>query len=96
MLQRIHLNYIGNFSFATVSTLAAGLYYAKTASSMGLMFMLGKVALFRFRLIYSSFYDRKDGLKGKVKKAGALLCFIGLILNSALFTNRFVKCYLNK
>ncbi len=92
----LYLNYIENLSLATVSTLAVGIYDAKTASSMGLMFMLGKVVLFWFRLIYSSFYDRKDGLKGKLKKAGEFLCFIGLIFNTALFANRIVKSYLNK
>jgi hypothetical protein len=40
------MNYVENLSFATVSTLAEGLYDAKTASYMGLMFMLGRYFCF--------------------------------------------------
>jgi hypothetical protein len=40
------MNYVENLSFATVSTLAGGLYDAKTASYMGLMFMLGRYFCF--------------------------------------------------
>lgn len=42
ILQRIHMNYVENLSFATTATLAAGLYEPKAASYMGLVFMLGK------------------------------------------------------
>jgi hypothetical protein len=46
VLQRIHMNYIENLSFATVSTLAAGFYDPKAAAYMGLVFMFGRYLIF--------------------------------------------------
>lgn len=42
ILQRIHLNYVENLSFATTATLAAGLFEPKAAAYTGLVYLLGR------------------------------------------------------
>lgn len=61
VLQRIHMNYIENLSFATVSTLAAGLYDPKIASCMGLVFLLG-----RYFFSYTGSYIPRFMIKKRV------------------------------
>jgi len=49
-----------------------------------------------FRMIYGTYYEKEEGFRAKLKKSGALLCLLSLLVNSAIFANRFFNDYWKK